>query len=323
MALTAPRRIALAPFPRPTHWIGLGRVFPPLLVLLVLVTFWQLVSTLVLSRGAAFLLPPPAGVLRETVFDGQHRSELLSGVRNTATVALAGFLIASVVGLAIAIVMHQSRWLHRAVYPYLVIVDTIPTLALVPLIGFSFGYGFRSQVLVCVLVGLFPMVNNATLGFRSIDHAMTDLFRLHRCNRMVRLRLLDLPAALPEIATGLKISAPLAVIAAVVSDFFFRSGEPGIGRLIFLYRRNLSSELLIGAVIAAALLGLTFLAAVNLALALVLRGRTGKTLIDRRPSTPTHPDDETNGAQHVQANPPRPLRTALGGRARDRSLRRR
>ena len=282
---TAPRVVVAS---TPGHRT-FGRVLPPLLVLIVVIIVWHLASSVVLSRGAAFLLPPPSRVVRAALFDADNRRELASGIASTALVAASGFLIASVIGLAVAIAMNQSRWIHRAVYPYLVIIDTVPTLAIVPLIGFSLGYGFRSQVVVCVLVGLFPMVNNATFGFRSLDPALIDLFRMQRCGRLGKLRHLDLPGALPSIATGLRISAPLAVIAAVVSDFFFRSGDPGIGRLIFLYRRNLSSEMLIAAVIVAALLGLAFLAVVNALIALLMRarGKRAGVLSRRRPSPPT------------------------------------
>ncbi len=278
--LVAPRRRAT--------WSG---VAAPLAVLVVVVVAWQVISGAILSRGAAFLLPPPDRVVRSALLDADNRAELLGAVGTTVVVAVTGFALATTIGMAIAVLMHQSPWIHRAVYPYLVLVDTVPTLAIVPLVGFSLGYGFRSQVLVCVLVGLFPVINNATLGFRSIDTGVVDLFRLRRCSRWARLVKLDLPGALPQIATGLRISAPLAVIAAVVSGFFFRSGEPGIGRLIFLYRRNLSSELLIAAVVAAAVLGLVFLAAINAALATALRTRSSPSPTDRwEPTAPQHHD---------------------------------
>jgi NitT/TauT family transport system permease protein len=91
---------------------------------------------------------------------------------------------------------------------------------------------------------------------RSVDSAHRDLFALHRAGRSTRLVKLEIPAALPAFFTGLRISAGLAVIGAIVGDFFFKQGDPGIGLLIELYRQRLQSELMFGAVLLASLLGL-------------------------------------------------------------------
>jgi len=135
------------------------------------------------------------------------------------------------------------------------VLQTIPVLALVPLFGFWFGFGIECRVLVCVLIALFPIVANTLFGLRSVDEAHHDLFTLHRASRLTRLVKLQLPTALPSIFTGLRISAGLAVIGAIVGDFFFKQGDPGIGILIDLYRQRLQSEQLFAAVILSSLLG--------------------------------------------------------------------
>ena len=112
-------------------------------------------------------------------------------------------------------------------YPYAVVLQTIPILAIVPLIGFAFGFNFRSRVLVCVLIALFPIITNTLFGLLSVDHGQHDLFTLHGVGRWQRLWKLQFPAALPNIFTGLRISAGLSVIGAVVGDFFFVQGPPG------------------------------------------------------------------------------------------------
>jgi NitT/TauT family transport system permease protein len=160
-----------------------------------------------------------------------------------------GLAIASVIGVALAIAMNQARWIERSLYPWAVILQTMPVLALVPLFGFWFGFGFTSRVLVCVLMALFPLIVNTLFGLRSVDSAHHELFTLHGAGWRTRLRKLQLPAALPAFFTGLRISAGLSVMGAVVGDFFFKQGEPGIGTLIDLYRSNLQSEQMFAAVL--------------------------------------------------------------------------
>jgi NitT/TauT family transport system permease protein len=152
--------------------------------------------------------------------------------------------------------MSQARWVERSLFPYLVVLQATPILALVPLFGFWFGYGFGTRVLVCVLISLFPIAANTLFGLRSVDEAYHDLFTLQGAGRLTRLYKLQLPAALPSIFTGLRISAGLSVIGAIVGDFFFRQGEPGIGVLIDQYRSRLQSEQLLAAVILSSLFGL-------------------------------------------------------------------
>ena len=152
--------------------------------------------------------------------------------------------------------MIQARWIEWSIYPWAVVLQTIPILAIVPLIGFWFQFGFNSRVLVCVLIALFPIITNTLFGLKSTDQTHHDLFTLQRATRSQRLLKLQLPGALPAIVSGWRIAAGLSVIGAIVGDFFFRQGEPGIGRLIDDYRARLQSEQLFAAVALSSLLGL-------------------------------------------------------------------
>ena len=127
--------------------------------------------------------------------------------------------------------MSQAKWVERSLFPYAVVLQTIPILALVPLIGFWFDFNFRSRVIVCVLIAIFPIINNTLFGLLSADQGQHDLFTLHDSSRFTRLWRLQLPAGMPAIFSGFRISAGLAVIGAIVGDFFFRQGDPGIGKL--------------------------------------------------------------------------------------------
>jgi NitT/TauT family transport system permease protein len=234
----------------------LKRWGPPAVVLAVVLAVWYAVSEVVLSPERRFLLPPPHAVVQVGFLDPAHLAELLGGLWLTTQVAAAGLAIAAGAGVGLAILMSQARWLERSLYPYAVVLQTVPILAMVPLIGFWFGFGLGSRVLVCALIALFPIVANTLFGLRSVPRGLRDIFALHRAGRLSRLVRLELPAALPAILTGMRISAGLSVTGAIVGDFFFRQGQPGLGILIDLYRARLASEQLFAAVILGSLLGL-------------------------------------------------------------------
>lgn len=229
---------------------------PPAVVFGLVVGGWYAVSHLVLAPRRRFLLPPPDAVLRVGFLDPANRAELFAALAVSARVAVVGLVIATVLGVAAAVVMSQARWLERSLYPYAVVLQTIPILAMVPLFGFWLGFGFSARVLVCVLVALFPIIANMLFGLCSVEPGHHDLFTLHGAGRLTRLVKLQLPAALPAIFTGLRISAGLSVIGAIVGDFFFRQGERGIGVLIDIYRTRLESERMFAAVILASGFGL-------------------------------------------------------------------
>ncbi|MCM3922614.1 ABC transporter permease [Frankia sp. AiPs1] len=227
----------------------------PVALFAIIIGVWYFVSLVALDRDRRFLLPSPDSVVRVAFLDGHNLAQLLRALWLSTSVALIGLGVSIVLGMAVAIAMSQARWIERSVYPYAVILQTIPTLAMVPLIGFWFGYGLLSRVVVCVLIALFPVISSTLFGLQSVDQGMLDLFRLHRIPRWRRLVSLQLPAAMPATFAGFQVAAGLAVVGAVVGDFFFKQGSPGIGVLIDLYRARLLSQQLFGAVILASLLG--------------------------------------------------------------------
>ncbi len=237
---------------------GIARsVIPPLLVLVGVLAIWFAVSYLLLEPRRRFLLPPPHDVLQTGFFDTDNLSDILNALWASTKVALTGLVISIVVGTVFAVAMSQARWVERSFYPWAVVLQTIPILALVPLIGFWFEFGFPSRVLVCVLIALFPIVTNTLFGLKSADRTHHDLFSLYGASRLQRLVKLQFPGALPAVFAGWRISAGLSVIGAIVGDFFFRQGEAGIGRLIDGYTGRLQSEQLFAAIICSSLLGLT------------------------------------------------------------------
>ncbi|WP_261557647.1 ABC transporter permease [Frankia tisae] len=229
---------------------------PPLVVLAAVVGVWYAVTYLALAPRRRFLLPPPHEVVTDGFGDWTTFHETLRGLGATAKVALVGLAIAAALGMIFAVLMSQAGWVERSFYPWAVALQTIPILAIVPLIGFWLGYGFWSRTVVCVLVALFPIIINTLFGLQSTDAEQHDLFTLRQAGRWARLVHLEFPSALPAVFTGLRISAGLSVIGAIVGDFFFRQGQPGIGSLIDDYTQRLQSAPLFAAIMVSSLFGL-------------------------------------------------------------------
>jgi NitT/TauT family transport system permease protein len=228
---------------------------PPFVVFGLFIGVWYAVHHVVLSEQRKFIVPPPHRVIERAFIDDKARSELFEGLINTTRIAVIGFVIASVVALAGAVIMAISRVFERALFPYAVALQTVPVLALVPLFSVWFGPTRTARVVTCVLVALFPILTSFLFGLKSVDRGHLDLFRLNQAGLRTRLFKLQMPAALPSIFTGLRIGAGLCVIGALVADFFFSRGDLGLGRLLNNYAKRLEYEKLFGGVILASFLG--------------------------------------------------------------------
>ncbi|MBT2497876.1 ABC transporter permease [Agromyces sp. ISL-38] len=231
---------------------GIANWGPPIAVAILIVGLWYLVG--LIDPSKSFLLPPPHEVFA-VYLDPKIAPDIYEALWNTAVVALTGLAIAIVVGIVWAVAMNQAKWVERSLYPYAVILQTIPILALVPLIGFWFGFDFTARVIVAVLIGLFPMVSNTLFGLQSVDASQRELFKLQQASPWIMLKKLQFPAALPAIFAGMRISAGLALVGAIVGDFFFQRGTPGIGALISKYQSRLNAEPLFASIILASLFG--------------------------------------------------------------------
>jgi NitT/TauT family transport system permease protein len=218
-----------------------------------------------------YLLPSPNDV-RLAVKENFSMLAWATGI--TAAGAACGFGVSLAVGVLIAVVFSQSAIVRRSLFPYTIFFQTVPIVAIAPLIVIWLDYGFRSVVLVAFIVSVFPIITNATAGLTMIDPDLLDLFRLHEASRWQTLVKLRLPSAVPAIVTGAKTASGLAVIGAIVGEFFvasYSSGHVGLGYLIHQTNGNLQIDLLFCAVLLATLLGLIVFGAVNVVEALVLR----------------------------------------------------
>jgi NitT/TauT family transport system permease protein len=240
---------------RPWWRTALSRTVPVLGALAGIAIVWYAVSYLVLPQNQRFLLPPPHEVYGEAFTNARLMGPMAVALGRTFGVTVLGLVIAVVGGIAYAVVMSQWRYAERVLYPYAVILQTIPILALVPLIGIWLGYGFPARVVVCVIIAIFPMISNTLFGLQSATAAAHDLLTLNKATRWQRLGKLQFPAAVPAIFTGLRNAAGLAVIGAIVGDYFFQQGAVGIGGLLRVYTERLQLDALLIAVSLTALFG--------------------------------------------------------------------
>ena len=197
---------------------------------------WYLASYVLIPSRVDFILPPLHEVVNKGVLTWRNLEKILDGLWATTQVALSGFVVAAVLGIALAMLMSQARWIERTAFPYAVALQAVPIVAIVPVIGLLLGYDFRSRIVVAVIITLFPIISNTLFGLKCASRSLHDLFTLNRASRLERLWKLQLPAALPAMFTGFKISAGLCVVGTIVGEFFFGGGKvTGLGRLIEKY----------------------------------------------------------------------------------------
>jgi NitT/TauT family transport system permease protein len=195
------------------------RVLAPALIGLLALGLWE---GIVRWQGIPpYILPGPILIARTVVTDW---GTLFPSLLVTLAITGAAFLVSAVLGLALAVLFTQSAWIERAFFPYAVILQVTPLVAIAPLIILWVKW-IPLALLICAwLVAFFPVLSNTVLGLTSTDRNLVDLFRLCRATRWQTLRYLRLPAALPYFLGGLRISGGLALIGAVVAEFVAGTG---------------------------------------------------------------------------------------------------
>ena len=214
------------------------------------------------ASGKPLILPPPHRLFED--LGPETRQRMVTAIAITARTSVFGLFISAVLGVLLGLAMSRRRWLERSLWPWLVALQVTPIVALVPLIIRLLGSNDAARLLVTVLITFFPVVSSTLFGFRSVSARLHDLFTVNRAGILNRLMMLELPAASPSILNGLRTSAGLAVIGAIVGDFFFSRGDPGLGKLIqFFFLNNLAGPMFVSAMLASAL-GFTFFAVFEL-----------------------------------------------------------
>lgn len=186
-----------------------------------------------------YLLPGPLLVLQTLVRDW---NELLASLLVTLQITIVAFVAAAISGLLISILFTQSKWIEKSLFPYAVILQTTPIVAIAPLIIIWLKNNTFAALVVCAwIVAFFPIVSNTTLGLNSVDRNLINLFQLYKASRWQTLLHLRLPSAMPYFLGGLRISGGLALIGAVVAEFVAGTGgtRSGIAYQILMSSYNL------------------------------------------------------------------------------------
>lgn len=229
----------------------------PLATLAGLIVLWQLVVTV--FPIPAFILPGPLAVWKAAVGFGAN---WIPHALATIGVALAGFAVAIVVGVALAVVIVHLRTLGQVLTPAIVVLQIVPKIAFAPLFLVWFGLGPVPIVVVTFLVSFFPMVVNATVGLSDIERDLLDLTRVLRLNWWRVLWSIRFPSALPHLFSGLKVASTLAVIGAIIGEFV--GSNKGLGYLILIANNNLNTPLALAAIAIVSLFGLALYSAIVL-----------------------------------------------------------
>ncbi|MBL9141066.1 MAG: ABC transporter permease [Phycisphaerae bacterium] len=241
---------------------------PPTVVIVALLAAWQGLHAWL--KPSQFLVPSPWAVV---VAAREHWPLLWGGLLMTGGSAVLGFAISAALGIAVGSALSASRFLMRGFFPLATLLQMVPLVAIAPLLLMWCGPGPRTAVASAVIVSVFPVLAATLDGLRGTDRRLVELFDTLGATPAQRWRKLHLPAALPSIATGLRIAAGLAVIGTVVGEFVGAyAGEISpLGITILSANREGSPDLVFAAVALAALVGFALFAAVSLGGWLALR----------------------------------------------------
>lgn len=231
-------------------------VFNSILVFACLLGLWQ-IAVLVL-HVPKYMLPGP-WIVAMAVKD--RFPELTQSLLITTEAAALGLVSSILVGVAVALVFAQWRWLRQLLFPYTILLQTVPIVAIAPLIIMWAGTGVYSVALIAFIICLAPIIANTTQGLISVDENLVHLFLMHNATAAQILFKLRLPHAMPNFFVGIRISAGIAVIGAIIGELFAgssRVGEGGLGYSILYAGNQLETDYLFALVFAATVLGFVF-----------------------------------------------------------------
>jgi NitT/TauT family transport system permease protein len=243
-------------------------VFAVIAVAAIGIAFWHLI--VVLFDLPKILLPTPWQVAQA---GWEHRVVLLKSGGMTLWTATVSLLVAVMLGGGVSVLFSQSALLRRALFPYVVFLQTVPIVAIAPLLVIWSGYEFRTAIIATVIICLFPIVNNVTTGLMSVRPEHDDLLRMYGATRWQKLCRVQLPTAIPFLVLGARVSSGLAVIGAIVAEFFVSNGADyeGLGAVMTGWQARTMTDALMAALAVSTLLGLILFGGVNLLSRLFLK----------------------------------------------------
>lgn len=250
-------------------WGGrLGTVLPPLVTLALILALWQ--ALIIAFDLKPYLVPSPWAVLQALWV---YRDDLWSALLATLKDAVIGLTISVVAGLLIAILITRHTLLERGLLPYATALQTIPVISFAPLILIWMGTGDPGVILIALIVAIFPIISNTTMGLLSTDHNLINLATIYNASGWQQLVKLRLPSALPYILAGVRISSGLCVIGVIVGEWYAGTGgdSGGLGFIISVTARTNVMDELFAATLLTSALGIVVFVVVSIVSHLWLR----------------------------------------------------
>lgn len=226
-------------------------------VFFALLILWQLVIWV--FRVRPYMLPSPWAVARAM---GRRFDSVLISTEITAEESLGGLIASILVGVIIALIFAQFRWVRKMFYPYTVVLQTLPVVSISPLILNWVGAGTMAVGVIAFVISLAPIIANTTQGLISVDENFVHLFLMHNASPSQKLLKLRLPHAVPSLFVGIRIASGVAVIGAITGELYAGSSRVGVGGLgysIFYAYSQLQTAYLFALVVATIALGFVFL----------------------------------------------------------------
>ncbi|HVK92236.1 MAG TPA: ABC transporter permease [Mycoplana sp.] len=236
----------------------LSELWRPAVFVLVLLTAWWWVTAQELVPP--FILPSPGATVNTAV---ENSAYLLQHTGVTTLETVLGFVIAFIVGELVAVLMIYSKSLEKTMYPLILFAQVIPKIAIAPLFVVWLGFGLEPKVVVAVLMAFFPIVISGMAGLKSVDPEILELASTMGANPLKTFWKIRLPASLPQLLSGLKVAATLAVTGAVVGEFV--GANEGLGYVILQANGNIDTAMLFAALIIMSLLGVLLFAVIQIA----------------------------------------------------------
>lgn len=240
-------------------------IFKPLIPLLIVTAFAEWLSRT--GKVPMFLMPAPSQVFQCVIDDPESFRKAFA---ETAISSMSGLAMSMVVGLFSALILSYSKWVREMFYPYALFFQTVPIIAIAPILVIWLGYGLPTVIASSFIVSVFPVIANSVSGLLATDTQLLSLFKMMDATRTQVLFKLRLPFALPQILGGFQIAGGLAVIGAIVGEFISGSG---LGGLVDAARNQQRVDRVFASVLLAAFLGILFFSFVSLLNRFLLKNR--------------------------------------------------
>jgi NitT/TauT family transport system permease protein len=237
---------------------GLSAILPPLALMIATLVIWEIAIRL--FKVPAFVLPAPSAIVASLI---ESRAALMVAAKATALEVLFGFILAAVTGIAVALVIVRFERFGRALYPLVVLFQTVPKVALAPIFILWFGYDLAPKILLIVVIAFFPVAIDMLAGLQSVEPSFVALMRSVGASKTEILRRVRIPHSLPHLMAGLKVAITFSVIGAIVGEF--AGASAGLGYMIQFASTQLDTPLVFAALVVVSVLGLVFYYLVELA----------------------------------------------------------